>query len=112
MAKKGKSSKNEIMQHNIPLTANKVHDPTLRDGIPSTPSVKPKTQNFTPSFALRQLTPPQSLLRKDDTPLIDFSEGERKRGEKESSSATPVSPSSSDDVYIPEVYPSSLIMLD
>ena len=38
--------------------------------------------------------------------MIDFSEGGRKRGEKESSSATPVSPSSSDDAYIPEVYPS------
>ena len=107
MGKKEKNSKNELMQHIIPLTANKVHEPTPTDGIPSTSSVTPKTQSFTPSFALRQLTPPQSLLRKDDTPLIDFSEGGRKRGEKESSSATPVSPSSSDDAYIPEVYPSS-----
>ena len=32
--------------------------------------------------------------------------GERKRGEKESSSAIPVSASSSDDAYIPKVYPS------
>ena len=38
--------------------------------------------------------------------MIDFSERERKKGEKVSSSATPVSPSSSDDAYIPEVYPS------
>ena len=101
MGKKEKNSKNEIMQHIIPLTANKVHEPTPTDGIPSTSSVTPKTQSFTPSFALRQITHPQSLLRKDDTPLIDFSEGKRKRGEKESSSATPVSPSCSDDVYIP-----------
>ena len=103
MGKKEKNSKNEIMQHIIPLEANKVHDQTPTDGIPSTSSVTPKTESFTPSFALLQLNPPQSLLRKDDTPLIDFSEGERKRGEKESSSATAVSPSSSNNAYIPEV---------
>ena len=70
------------MQHIVPLTAYKVHEPTPTDGIPLTSSVTPKTQSFTPSFALSQLTPPQSLLRKNDTHLIDFSEDERKRGKK------------------------------
>ena len=72
MGKKEKNSKNEIMQHIIPLTTNKVHEPTPTDGIPSKSSVTPKTQSFTASFALLQLTLLQSLLLKDDTPLIDF----------------------------------------
>ena len=59
MAKKEKISKIEIVQHIIPLEANKVHEPTPTDGIPSTSSITLKTQRFTPSFALHQLT--QSL---------------------------------------------------
>ena len=106
MSKIKKNSKDELLQHILPLAANNDHDLTPTEVMPSS-SVTPKTQSYTPSFALCQLTPPQSLLRQDDNHLIDFSEGERKRGEKESSSATPVSPNSSDDAYIPEAYPLS-----
>ena len=111
MSKNEDDSTKEIMQHIIPLkdtvtadtTTTTTHEST--ESMPST-SATPKSSKHTPSFAVRQLTPPQSLLGADVTPLINFSDGERVETKHEASSATPVSPSSSDDVYLPEAYPS------
>ena len=55
---------------------------------------------------MRQLTPPSTSLKPEDTPLISLSERERKRVETEFLSPDPVSPSSTDGEYVPEIQPS------
>ena len=73
-----------------------VHDPALVQAIPST-SITPRYQRYTPSFAMRHLTPPESIARPSDTSLINFSEEEERKRP---------SSSSSDNVPLPEAYPS------
>ena len=74
---------------------NIVQDPALVQAIPST-SITPRSQKFTPSFAVRHLTPPESISRPSETPLINTSKEERRRP----------SFNSSDDIHLPEAYPS------
>ena len=63
--------------------------------------------NFkTPSFAVRQLTPPSSLHRPEETPLISFGDADNKKERSESASPEPESPTSSNDIPLPEAYPS------
>ena len=76
-------------------TENVVQDPVLVEEMPST-SITPSSKRHTPSFAVRHLTPPESIARPSDNLLINFSEEERKRS----------SSSSSDHVHLPEAYPS------
>ena len=74
---------------------NIVCDLALVQAIPST-SITPRSQKFTPSFAVRHLTPPESISRPSETPLINVSKEERRRH----------SFTSSDNIHLPEAYPS------
>ena len=75
--------------------------------IKSTSAVTPKLSNYdTPSLALRQLTPPSSLLRPEETPLISFSEIDKRKEKAESVSPVPESPTSSNERSLPVAYPS------
>ena len=73
---------------------NIVQDPALVQAIPST-SITPRSQKFTPSFAVRHLISPESISRPSETPLINASKEERRRP----------SINSSDDIHLPEAYP-------
>ena len=81
------------------LRQNIDYDPAFIEVMPST-SITSRSQKYTQSYAGRHLTSTESLLRPVDTPLIVISDVERKRVEKESSSATSASPSSIDVVYL------------
>ena len=74
---------------------NIVRDPALVQAIPST-SITPRSQRSTPYFAVRHLTPPETIAKPSDTPLTNFSERERERS----------SSIGSDNVHLPEAYPS------
>ena len=74
---------------------NILRDPALEQAIPST-SITSRSQRHTPSFEVRHLTPPESIVRTSDTLLINVSEEDRKIQ----------SFSSSDNVHLPEAYPS------
>ena len=75
---------------------NIVRNPAPLQAIPST-SITPRSQRYTPSYAVRRLTPPESIARPSDTQLINISEEERKKA----------SSSGSDDDHIPKAYPST-----
>ena len=45
-------------------------------------SITSKSQKYTQSYAVCYLTSPESLIRPDDTPLIDFSDAEKKEVKK------------------------------
>ena len=67
------------------LTINRKISSSLRQNIirdlalvQDIPSITSRSQRYTPSSALRYLAPPESISRPTDTPLISFSEEERK----------------------------------
>lgn len=80
-------------------TENVICDPVLMEAMPST-SVTSRSQRYTLSFTVPHLTPPESILRPFDTPLINFREEEIKRDKKDYISPTPASPSSSNDIIL------------
>ena len=88
----------------IPIENTRNREMSLA-GVQSTLATIPNESNFyTPSFAVRRLTPPSSSHRAEETPLISFGDIDNKREKPESASPVPESPTSSNDRPLPEAY--------